>query len=582
MEVFTLLKKLIVTLLVAIILVIVALYIVLQTRWGAGQVTRWINENSRYHLTFDRLDHRWASPTHLVLDNVSFGQNGHPASLVAKRVDIGLSSRQLTRPRHVASLTLIDGILNLNNRPLSVPLQADTLRLNRMALNRPGDPWKLSGHQINGGISPWLPEAGYPLGKQAQIEISAGEMTLNDIPARNVLVQGNIRDRSLTLTTIGADLSRGALTASARRDASGHWLINTLRLNNIRLQSDKSPGELLKPVTDLASVKINNMDVTDARLQGPGWAVTDLDMNLRNVTLNHGAWRSDDGALSLNASELIYGRLHLFDPIFNADLAPGGMKLRQFTSRWENGMVRTSGEWLRASQTLALNELVLAGVEYTLPENWRSLWQTQLPEWLNTVTVKSTSASRNLLIDINPDFPFQLTGLDGSGSQLQLVRNRQWGLWSGALNLNAATATFNRTDLRHPSIKLEAASDTIRVSELSAFAGEGLMEASATVSQLPQRQFSLTMNGRNVPLDVLSHWGWPLPGQKGNGNITLNLNGNLAAGTPLNSGLNGQLKVTDTQGRQTEQQRVNGELTGNEPTPAPQPPLVPQAAMPAP
>lgn len=574
----TLFKKLIVTLLVAIVLVVVALYIVLQTRWGANQVTSWINENSRYHLTFDRLDHRWSSPTHLVLENVSFGQNGHPASLVAKSVDIGLGSRLLTEPGHVSTLTLAEGTLNLNNRPLTVPLRADTLRLSQMALNRPGEPWPLSARQINGGISPWLPEAGYPLGKQAQIEISAGKMTLNGIPARNVLVQGNIRDRSLTLTTVGADLSRGALTASARRDASGNWLINTLRLNNIRLQSDKSLSAFLSPITALNSVKINNMDVTDARLQGPGWAVTDLDMNLRNVTLNRGAWRSDDGTLSLNASELIYGGVHLLDPIFNADLSADGVQLRQFTSRWANGMVRATGEWQRASQSLALNELVLAGFEYTLPENWRALWQAPLPEWLNTVTVKNLAASRNLLIDINPDFPFQLTGLDGSGSQLQLVKNRQWGLWSGALNLNAAAATFNRTDLRHPSIKLTAAPDTIRASELSAFAGEGLMEASATVSQLPQRQFSLTMNGRNVPLDVLSHWGWPLPGHQGNGNMQLNLSGSLAAGAPLKSSVNGQLKVTDAQGRQTQQQRVNGELAGN--APAPQPPLVPQAAMP--
>ncbi|MTD38257.1 AsmA family protein [Erwinia sp. CPCC 100877] len=579
----TLLKKLIVTLLVVAVLVVVALYIVVQTRWGANQVTGWINENSRYHLTFDRLDHHWASPTHLVLENVSFGQNGHPASLVAKSVDIGLSSHQLVEPRRVSSLTLTDGTLNLNSRPLTVPLQADTLRLKQMALNGSGESWPLSGKQINGGISPWLPEAGYPTGKEARIEISAGEITLNGIPARNVLVQGNIRDRSLTLTTIGADLSRGALTASARRDADGHWLINTLRLNNIRLQSDKPLGEFLKPITHLNSLKINNMDITDARLQGPGWAVTDLDMNLRNVTLSQGVWSSDDGALSLNASEFIYGRVHLFDPIFNADLSPGGVKLRQFTSRWENGMIRATGEWQRASRTLALNELVLAGFEYTLPDNWRSLWQARLPEWLNAVTVKSASAGRNLLIDIDPEFPFQLTGLDGSGSQLQLVRNRQWGLWSGTLNLNAATATFNRTDLRHPSIKLEATPDVIRVSELSAFAGEGLMEGSAIVSQMPQRQFSLTMNGRNVPLDVLSHWGWPLPDQEGNGNLQLDLDGSLAAGTPLKSSVNGRLKVTDARGQQTEQRRINGELAGNASVPQPQqPPLVPQVAMPAP
>jgi hypothetical protein len=38
--------------------------------------------------------------------------------------------------------------------------------------------------------------------------------------------------------------------------------------------------------------------------------VTDLDLSLRNLTLSHGDWQSQDGTLSMNASEFIYGSLH--------------------------------------------------------------------------------------------------------------------------------------------------------------------------------------------------------------------------------------------------------------------------------
>lgn len=72
----------------------------------------------------------------------------------------------------------------------------------------------------------------------------------------------------------------------------------------------------------------------DARLQGPDWAVTDLDLSLRNMTFSKDDWQTQEGKLSMNASEFIYGSLHLFDPIINTEFSPQGVALRQF-NRWE-------------------------------------------------------------------------------------------------------------------------------------------------------------------------------------------------------------------------------------------------------
>lgn len=50
-----------------------------------------------------------------------------------------------------------------------------------------------------------------------------------------------------------------------------------------------------------------------------------------------------------------------------------------------------------------------------------------LAHWLDSLTLKKFSASRNLVIDIDPAFPWQLTALDGYGANLGLVQNHQWG-----------------------------------------------------------------------------------------------------------------------------------------------------------
>ncbi|EDY7509097.1 AsmA family protein [Salmonella enterica] len=561
-----LIGRLLLYVLIACLVVIFGFYFLLQTRWGADHISNWVSENSGYHLTFDVMDHRFSAPSHLLLENVTFGRDGQPATLVAKTVDIGLSIRQLTAPLHVDTILLQDGTLNISVQTAPFPFEADRLQLRNMALNSPGSEWRLSAQRVNGGVMPWRPEAGRVLGNKAQIQLSAGSLTLNDVPATNVLIEGSIDHNQVMLNTVGADMARGALTGVARRNADGSWVVENLRLNDIRLQSDKSLSEFFAPLTTVPSLQIGRLEVTDSSLQGPDWAVTDLDLSLRNLTLRKEDWQSQEGKLSMNASEFIYGSLHLLDPILNAEFSPQGVALRQFTSRWEGGMVRTSGAWLRESKALILDDTAIAGLEYTLPENWKQLWMKPLPDWLNSLTLKKFSASRNLVIDIDPAFPWQITALDGYGANLELVQHHQWGVWSGNATLNAAAATFNRVDVRRPSLSLTANASTVNISDLSAFTGKGILEATASVSQLPQRQTQISLNGRGVPMDVLQQWGWPALPIAGDGNIQLTASGNIQADAPLKPTVNGQLHAVNAQKQQITQTMQAGVVSGGEVT----------------
>ncbi|EEH2385218.1 AsmA family protein [Salmonella enterica subsp. enterica serovar Newport] len=561
-----LIGRLLLYVLIACLVVIFGFYFLLQTRWGADHVSNWVSENSGYHLTFDVMDHRFSAPSHLLLENVTFGRDSQPATLVAKTVDIGLSIRQLTAPLHVDTILLQDGTLNISVQTAPFPFEADRLQLRNMALNSPGSEWRLSAQRVNGGVMPWRPEAGRVLGNKAQIQLSAGSLTLNDVPATNVLIEGSIDHNQVMLNTVGADMARGALTGVARRNADGSWVVENLRLNDIRLQSDKSLSEFFAPLTTVPSLQIGRLEVTDSSLQGPDWAVTDLDLSLRNLTLRKEDWQSQEGKLSMNASEFIYGSLHLLDPILNAEFSPQGVALRQFTTRWEGGMVRTSGAWLRESKALILDDTAIAGLEYTLPENWKQLWMKPLPDWLNSLTLKKFSASRNLVIDIDPAFPWQITALDGYGANLELVQHHQWGVWSGNATLNAAAATFNRVDVRRPSLSLTANASTVNISDLSAFTGKGILEATASVSQLPQRQTQISLNGRGVPMDVLQQWGWPALPIAGDGNIQLTASGNIQADAPLKPTVNGQLHAVNAQKQQITQTMQAGVVSGGEVT----------------
>ncbi|MFP1453148.1 AsmA family protein [Escherichia coli] len=297
--------KLLLYILIALLVAIAGLYFLLQTRWGAEHISAWVSENSDYHLAFGAMDHRFSAPSHIVLENVTFGRDGQPATLVAKSVDIALSSRQLTEPRHVDTILLENGTLNLTDQTAPLPFKADRLQLRDMAFNSPNSEWKLSAQRVNGGVVPWSPKAGKVLGTKAQIQFSAGSLSLNDVPATNVLIEGSIDNDRVTLTNLGADIARGTLTGNAQRNADGSWQSGKPAHGGYP-STKRSLTDFFAPLRSVPSLQIGRLEVIDARLQGSGWVVTDLDLSLRNMTFSKDDWQTQEGKLSMNASEFIY------------------------------------------------------------------------------------------------------------------------------------------------------------------------------------------------------------------------------------------------------------------------------------
>ena len=191
--------------------------------------------------------------------------------------------------------------------------------------------------------------------------MSAESITVDGLTATNALIQGRISDKQLFVNNFGADVARGSVTGSAQRDSAGNWHVPALRMNDIRLQTDKSLADFLAPLRNLPSVHFSRVDMTDARLQGPDWAVTDLDLLVKELTLRQGDWQSEEGSLALNADSFINGQLTLNDPILNLDFSPQGVADARFSSRWVNGLIRAQGSWQRQTKRLTLDELVLAG-----------------------------------------------------------------------------------------------------------------------------------------------------------------------------------------------------------------------------
>ena len=553
-----LLGKGLLTLLVIIILALVALYLLLPTEWAAKWASRQVSQHSDYQLSLSRAEYQLTHPGTLQLNHLSFGRKGQPALLAAEQVDLGFGLQQFSQPLHFTRLTLARGTLNAATGDLPAGLQADSLQLRQMALTQPQ--WlSLQAQRVDATLTPWQPKPGYPLGKKSTFHASAGTLELNGVATSNAVAEGEINGDALTLSALEADIARGSVNAQLSRNAQGEWQINRLRLNGLRLQTDKNLREFLAPLQNTPSLTIGQLEVSDARLEGQNWAVNDLELALRNLTLDQGDWQSSNGTLSLHASNLVDGGVELTEPQAQFDFTPQGADIRQLATRWARGEIHTTGHWQRSERALTLDNLIISGLEYTLPLDWRERWMQPLPAWLNSVKLNTLNADRNLIIDINPDFPFQLTALGGSGQQLELVRNQQWGIWSGDLDLNAAEVTFNRIDLLQPALALSADQQQIVVSKVAARRGAGELSGIMTIGQQIQRPVSLELNGHQVDAALFNHWGWPRPLPEQAADLQLKATASLQGTATLKPSVNATIKVNGNNQRVL-QRVVNGKI----------------------
>ena len=550
--------KLLLILLAIIIALGIVAYVIAQTTWGARHISTWVNENTQYRLSLGKIHHDIRDPAEMTLHDVTLANAGQPPFLRAEKISLSLSVRQLTEPKDFDSVTLENGSLTLSaTAQTALPIQAQSLRMLNMQVQQNEPQQKLNASQVNGYVSPWQPVSGQIFGKNNQFQFSAGKLTLNDIPAQNVLIQGSDKQGQLTISNAGAEFAQGQATADGVRKADGSWVINNLRLSNLHWQTSQSLDAFFAPLKQLPAITLGKMSITDAKLEGAGWALSDLDGELNGVTWNNGNLQSDKGTIAFNANDIIVGNVHFVEPIFSADLSNAGVAIKQLSTRWEGGLLRASGSWLRSNQQLTLDEITLVGLEYTLPQNWRDIWQAPLPTWLNDVIVTKFSSSRNLIVDINPEFPFQITALDGFGSNVRLVHNRLFGLWDGQATFNASGATFNKVDLQRLSISLNANDQQISVTELSALSQKGILEATASLTQ-SGRQLSLDLKGKAVPADQLVEWGWPALPIKGDVNMQLGLQGVLTGNAPLKPSVHATLSAQNASGQQVTQKMVNG------------------------
>lgn len=550
------LKNLILTLLILIIFI----YLIIQTQWGAKQLSDLLSKYTQYDVKIGVISHHLTTPGEIVLQDVAIHNKQNSFKLNTKQITFELLWQKIFSGSLLHRLVVTEGELTLPSSRQIFPFSSKILQLENMNVSYRIGNIALLASNITAGITPWQPTADNPFG-EGNFQFTTEQFEINNIHLTTLLAKGSYKTNSLFIDELTAYLNNGVINAKDIQYTDQAITLAKLMLTNTGWQFSSSLFQLINKLRDIKKLSIKELNLTNTHFQGKDWAIAGLSGKVNDIVLSAGNWNSPSSQLSLNVDELVYKNQQISQLMADMTFTNDILHFNRLAGYYDKGLFNIEANWHTKQQSINIINAQLADIHYQLADDWFNFFKTPVANWLNSLYITNFKLTNSLLMDINANFPFELTNVNGYLTNMDLIKQKKWGLWQGKGAFTASSGTLNKVMLRQPYIQISPHSDHFFTVELNTNIENGLVKFTTNIQQQANdNAFSLSANGINVDLAILNQWGWKnLPIQT-LADFNFTLKGNLLA-NPITQTLTGELSYQTLSGEKKAYSMSKGEIT---------------------
>lgn len=550
------LKNLILTLVVLIIFI----YLIIQTQWGAKQLSDILSKYTLYDVKIGVISHHLTTPGEIVLQDIAIHNKQNNFKLNAKQIIFELQWQKIVTGSWLHRLIVTEGELTLPSSRQTFPFNSKILQLENMNVSYRIGNIGLSASNMTGGITPWQPTAHNPFG-EGNFQFTTDQFEINNVHLTTLLVKGNYKTNFLFIDELSAYLNNGVINANTIQYTDQALTLAKLMLTNTGWQFSSSLSQIAHKLQDIKKLNIKELNLAGTHFEGKDWAIAGLSGKVNNIVLSAGHWNSSNSEISLNIDELIYKNQQISQLMADITFTNDILHFNRLAGYYDKGLFNIEANWHTKQQSINIINAQLAGIRYQLADDWFNFFQTPVPNWLTSLHITNFKLTNSLLMDVNVNFPFELTNVNGYLTNMDLIKQKKWRLWQGKGNFTASSGTLNRITLRQPYIQILPNSDLSLKVELNTNIENGLVKLTTNIQQQANDgAFSLSSNGINVDLAILNQWGWKnLPIQT-LADFNFILTGKLLA-KPITQTLTGVLSYQTLSGEKKAYSMIKGEIT---------------------
>lgn len=550
--------------LLLLLLLFMFAYIGLQTRWGASYSSQFLSKFTDYDIDVGIMGHEFSTPGEFIFQDVKLTSKNNDLSLDAQQIVIDVNWRNLFSGTAIKRLVITQGTLSAVVSPNAVllPISASILQFenSQITLKEDNDTVQVVG--FTGGITPWKPAENAPFG-YGDFRFTSNQLKFNNLSFKNIAVTGKLQQQGIEISQASAYLNNGYIAGVGKRLNDGTITIDSLTMNKVGWESDIYFDHLFDAIISEKPLQVKNVELTNVDIQGKDWALSGLSTEIDQLSFVRGSWISPQSKVNFNVDQFVVKDQQLSTLIGELNINGDNLNINKLSGYYNKGVFNLSGSWQRNDRILTIDEGKLAGILYTLPENWLSFFAEPAPTWLSGLSIKKFTLSQSLLMNIQPQFPFEFTALSGNIENVDLIKQKQWGVWSGKATFNADSGTINQVLVRRPFIEVRQSGKSSAAASLTVSTDKGISKIGLLVKQEPNKvPFLLRASGSNIDLIDLNQWGWSgFPAQV-IGDFDVTLQGDLLAPS-LTKSLNGELMASPLQGKRLYRTVVNGVVTSS-------------------
>lgn len=198
------LKKILSYIAFGLISLVIFTYVVLQTNWGATQISRKISDYTPYYLSIGTISYNIRQPTTLELNHVIFGYGSYPALVLARQVTFRLRLGKYLLPvfKDISADHVILAPANLPIKP-GFPTLLPKITLNHVHV--------LAGRKTPEFLASniWIKFQPHPSNNNIFYYLEAYNLVYRDTELNNVIAEGEITKDYFLVNCLAGQLSLG-------------------------------------------------------------------------------------------------------------------------------------------------------------------------------------------------------------------------------------------------------------------------------------------------------------------------------------------------------------------------------------
>ncbi|PQJ83088.1 AsmA family protein [Aliivibrio sifiae] len=522
------------------LLLVVAFLSLLHTPYAQPLLNPLVEKLSDQKISFGELNYSIQDPLHLTLSEVTIRTENE---LFVQHVDFWLSQHPIQQGKLAFNSIKIDGLSLQNGLPKTEHLDWISIaQLSISNLDFANDDLVIRDAQVQ--LTNWSVEQEKTVPFEGDFQFSTQQLYWQGEALDDVLIDGYYSENYTALHGISLTWRDSTITAQAELKDNKLWVIPQFTLRKFNLESDNADiiGKPLEWLTKQNfTYQFERIDLLDINIELPQFSVNNLSLSAENVLLPYHLWQQSNANISFNADSLVWNERIIEKPIFNLMLNGKEANISTLSFDIFDGNVQLEG---KISPTeINLKSLTLSQIKWLLSEREVSTIQKYIKQ-LEQIKIAELDINNIQLIQLDNQHPYQVSGVNAEGHDLDLLRYYQWGLWDGKLSLSASNASFNYLLTQQLLIEMNAENGLWTIERALFPLAEGLVGLNGSIYLTQDSQpWQLEAYGDGLPISYLTTFFPNTIPLEGVAEFNLNANGLAANRDSFNYSFNGELNI---------------------------------------